>query len=118
MYDNNGDPFGFIHDGEEYYYIKNAQNDVTGITYGGGTVAANYSYDAWGRVEKITGDTRLARLNPIRYRSYYYDLETEWYYLNTRYYSPEMCRFYQFKRLRVLIDGRRYFSCHVAVLAK
>ena len=93
MYDNNGDPFGFIHDGEEYYYIKNAQNDVTGITYGGGTVAANYSYDAWGRVEKITGDTRLARLNPIRYRSYYYDTETEWYYLNTRYYSPEMCRF-------------------------
>ena len=93
MYDNNGDPFGFIHDGEEYYYIKNAQNDVTGITYGGGTVAAKYSYDAWGRVEKITGDTRVARLNPIRYRSYYYDTETEWYYLNNRYYSPEMCRF-------------------------
>ena len=30
---------------------------------------------------------------PIRYRSYYYDSETEWYFLNTRYYSPELCRF-------------------------
>ena len=36
---------------------------------------------------------RLAHINPILYRSYYYDKETGWYYLNTRYYSPDMCRF-------------------------
>ena len=93
MYDNNGDPFGFIYNGTEYYYIKNAQNDVTAIASADGTVIANYYYDSWGKLTEITGDTEIAELNPIRYRSYYYDSETEWYYLNTRYYSPELCRF-------------------------
>ena len=36
---------------------------------------------------------KIANLNPILYRSYYYDKETEWYYLKSRYYSPDMCRF-------------------------
>ncbi len=93
MYDNNGDPFGFICNGTEYYYIKNAQNDVTAIASADGTIIANYYYDSWGKLAEITGDTEIAELNPIRYRSYYYDSETEWYYLNTRYYSPELCRF-------------------------
>ena len=93
MYDNNGDPFGFIYNGTEYYYIKNAQNDVTAIASADGTIIANYYYDSWGKLAEITGDTEIAELNPIRYRSYYYDSETEWYYLNTRYYSPELCRF-------------------------
>ena len=93
MYDNNGDAFGFICNGTEYYYIKNAQNDVTAIASADGTVIANYYYDSWGKLTEITGDTEIAELNPIRYRSYYYDSETEWYYLNTRYYSPELCGF-------------------------
>ena len=93
MYDNNGDAFGFIYNGTEYYYIKNAQNDVTAIASADGTIIANYYYDSWGKLTEITGDTEIAELNPIRYRSYYYDSETEWYYLNTRYYSPELCRF-------------------------
>ena len=93
MYDNNSDIFGFILNGTEYYYIKNAQNDVTAIADESGNVLANYAYDAWGKVTEITGNTALAEQNPIRYRSYYYDFETEWYFLNTRYYSPDMCRF-------------------------
>ena len=93
MYDNNGDIFGFIDGGTEYYYVKNAQNDVTAIANADGTVIANYYYDSWGKLIEITGDTAIAELNPIRYRSYYYDSETEWYFLNSRYYSPELCRF-------------------------
>ena len=31
MYDNNGDAFGFTYNGEEYYYIKNVQNDLVAI---------------------------------------------------------------------------------------
>ena len=93
MYDNNGDIFGFIDGGTEYYYVKNAQNDVTAIASADGTIIANYYYDSWGQITEITGDTAIAELNPIRYRSYYYDSETEWYFLNTRYYSPELCRF-------------------------
>jgi len=35
----------------------------------------------------------VANLNPIRYRGYYYDTETGYYFLQTRYYSPEWRRF-------------------------
>ena len=37
--------------------------------------------------------TNIANINPIRYRSYYYDKETNLYYLNTRYYDPDTMRF-------------------------
>ena len=93
MYDNNGDAFGFIYNGEEYYYIKNVQNDIVAIADKNGTVVANYYYDAWGNVTRITGNTALAQTNPLRYRSYYYDSETGYYHLKSRYYSPEVGRF-------------------------
>ena len=35
----------------------------------------------------------IARLNPIRYRGYYYDTETGLYYLKTRYYDSSVGRF-------------------------
>ena len=35
----------------------------------------------------------LANANPIRYRGYYYDVETGYYFLQTRYYNPEWHRF-------------------------
>lgn len=43
---HNGDAFGFIYNGEEYYYIKNVQNDIVAIADKNGTVVANYYYDA------------------------------------------------------------------------
>ena len=105
MYDNNGDPFGFVYSGTEYYYVKNAQNDVTAIASADGTIIANYYYDPWGRLIELTGDSAIAYLNPIRYRSYYYDSETELYYLNTRYYSPDLCRFMSSDNLVITVGG-------------
>ncbi len=55
-----------------------------------------YKYDAWGNVITEVIDEAhagIAELNPFRYRSYYYDRETNLYYLNTRYYDPETGRF-------------------------
>ena len=37
--------------------------------------------------------SHIANINPFRYRSYYYDNETGLYYLNKRYYNPELERF-------------------------
>ena len=37
--------------------------------------------------------TTLGANQPFRYRGYVYDTETGWYYLQSRYYSPETCRF-------------------------
>ena len=37
--------------------------------------------------------THIGRVNPFRYRGYYYDEETNLYYLQSRYYDPEIRRF-------------------------
>ena len=55
------------------------------------TCVASYSYDAWGNIISKSGV--LADVNPFRYRSYYYDAETWFYYLQSRYYDPQICRF-------------------------
>ena len=49
------------------------------------------TYAARGNVINKSGT--MADVNPIRYRGYYYDSETGFYYLNTRYYDPEIRRF-------------------------
>ena len=91
MYDDNGDAFGFKYNGTEYYYVRNAQNDITAVLDANQNIVASYVYDAWGQILSSTGD--MADINPLRYRGYYYDTETGYYYLNSRYYSPELCRF-------------------------
>ena len=47
--------------------------------------------DASGNV--ISDSSNIANANPYRYRGYYYDAETGLYYLQSRYYNPEMGRF-------------------------
>ena len=77
-----------------YYYRKNAQGDVTAIYDAAGTRLAEYAYDAFGNCTIIYGSTAgIAGVNPIRYRSYYFDRETGLYYLNARYYNPQWRRF-------------------------
>lgn len=93
-YDNNGEYFGFRYNNAEYYYLRNGQNDVTGIVDSTGVVVVKYSYDAWGKQlsvtdgagNPITNADHVGIINPIRYRGYYYETETGYYYLNSRYY--------------------------------
>ena len=42
---------------------------------------------------EVTSTTHIGYINPIRYRGYYYDVETELYYLQQRYYDAEIGRF-------------------------
>ena len=65
-----------------------------------GTIVVQYWYDAWGNHKvvdangnEITSSNHLGNLNPFRYRGYYYDAETGLYFLQTRYYDPEVGRF-------------------------
>ena len=86
---------GLYYNGTPYYYLKNMQGDVVGILDSTGTQVVAYSYDAWGAPLSVTGtlaDT-LGQLNPFRYRSYYYDTETGFYYVSSRYYNPEVGRY-------------------------
>ena len=75
----------------EYFYRKNLQGDVIGIVDSAGASVAAYRYDAWGQILDASGT--MASVNPIRYRGYYYDGESGFYYLQSRYYDPAIGRF-------------------------
>ena len=86
---------GLKHDGVAYYFYKNPQGDVIAITDDAGVTVARYTYDAWGKCTIVSDNSGvgIATINPFRYRSYYYDTETELYYLQSRYYDPAVGRF-------------------------
>ena len=99
VYDESGKPFALKYSTngtsfQTYYYVLNLQGDVVklihyipGFEY---ESVATYEYDAWGNV---SSSGRLAEINPLRYRGYYYDNETGFYYLQSRYYDPANRRF-------------------------
>ena len=77
-----------------YYFDRNALGDVEAIYDLYGNLKVKYLYDAYGNctVSSETIDQVLARVNPIRYRGYYYDVETGLFWISSRYYSPEWGR--------------------------
>ena len=97
IYDNQGLPFALNYSTNNgssfttYYYVLNLQGDVVKLVDGGGTSVASYAYDAWGNILSSSGSK--AEINPLRYRGYYYDTETGFYYLQSRYYDPVTHRF-------------------------
>ena len=98
VYDDGNQPFAMIYkhgsEAELYYYLVNAQGDVAAILDSSGTMVASYNYGAWGSCTVYnSSDAAIGDLNPLRYRSYYYDAETGFYYLQSRYYDPAICRF-------------------------
>ena len=101
IYDESGRPFALNYSADggssftTYYYILNLQGDVVkliryipGFEY---EEVASYEYDAWGNILSQSGS--MAEKNPLRYRGYYYDNETGFYYLQSRYYDPTLRRF-------------------------
>jgi len=88
--------------GEEtgYFFTRNLQGDIIGVYRSSDSKqVGSYEYDLWGRIVSITEaeegiDTEgILDKNPLRYRGYYYDAETGFYYLNARYYDPQIRRF-------------------------
>nr|WP_288664256.1 RHS repeat-associated core domain-containing protein [uncultured Dorea sp.] len=94
LYDDKGNVFALEYEGSLYFYRLNLQGDVLGIINSDGKEVVTYSYDSWGRLLTTNDNSGigLAVKNPFRYRSYYYDEETGFYYLNERYYDPEVKR--------------------------
>ena len=94
-YDPAGRPVSISDGNTRYYYVLNQQGDVVGLMNGNKKLVVEYIYDAWGRLISTTGTlaTTLGTNNPLRYRGYVYDTETALYYLQSRYYNPEMGRF-------------------------
>ena len=110
VYDASGTAYGisaFVTDAlgtttqYNYYYMHNLQGDVIGLWHQYLGPVCYYAYDAWGKLlsvtdasgNAITDQSHIAHINPIRYRGYYYDTESGLYYLQSRYYDPEVGRF-------------------------
>ena len=105
-YDANGAPVSMAYRSTAagspmyYYYGLNSRGDVVALYNSTGTLTAKYSYDAYGKLlgitnasgSAITAKYAPATLNPLRYRGYIYDNETGFYYVSSRYYDPETCR--------------------------
>ena len=99
IYDNSG-VLGVKYNNEQYFYRKDAQGNIIALLDEAGNVVVKYVYDAWGNHavldsegNNIIDDNHIGNINPFRYRGYYFDTETGFYYLQTRYYDPETGRF-------------------------
>ena len=105
LYDANGAPIGMQYrttsyaEGvfETYWFEKNLQGDIVAVYNDAGTLLVTYTYDAWGYLLSTqyynSGASTAVQYNPFRYRGYYRDSETGFYYLNSRYYDPNTGRF-------------------------
>ena len=90
LYDASG-VIGMIYNGAYYYFEKNLFGDVLKAYNVSGTSVASFQYDSYGNTLSESGS--MAEKIKFRYRGYYYDGETSFYYLQSRYYDPSICRF-------------------------
>ena len=88
LYDENKELYGYILNGNKYFLMKDAYENVLGLIDENGSIVAQYTYDAYGNLINKTGTV----YNPIRYKGYYYDSELEMFYCMNRYYVPKICR--------------------------
>lgn len=70
-----------------YQFLTNYRGDVLSIRDELDNEVGSYQYDAYGNILSIQG--KIAEENPIRYAGYYFDDESQNYYLLARYYNPE-----------------------------
>ena len=108
LYDENGSPMGLkyrtnayaANEYDYFFFEKNLQGDIVAVYNASGTKIGGYIYDAWGvcTTSVTSGNTTLENsivqsYNPFRYRGYYCDTQSGWYYLQSRYYNPYWGRF-------------------------
>ena len=111
FYDSYGDLLGFDLNGVKYYYVFNMTRDIIGILDSDGNQVVSYIYDSWGKLISTSGSLAesVGRQNPFWYAGYYYDQETGFYYIESRYYDPGTHRFLNADDTAILTDGNTEF---------
>ena len=94
LYDENGMLYGFIHNNAKYFYIRDTLKNILGIIDANGTCVVHYNYSAYGECIAVTGAmaSTVGEVNSFRYKGYYLDRETGFFYCKSRYYLPEWQR--------------------------
>lgn len=78
-----------------YIYRKNIFGDVTAVYNDDGILQCTYEYDAWGNHviydpdgKVVDGNSdNIGLINPIRYRGYYFDEDTEMTRISTKIFK-------------------------------
>ena len=111
FYDAQNRPAVVVYNGVPYAYVKSLQGDVIALLDGTGNVVVSYVYDAWGAPIGKSGSMAetLGTVQPFRYRGYVFDEETGVYYLRSRYYSYQSCRFLNADSL---LNWNLFLYCH------
>ena len=96
FYGVNGEVIGFTveKDGvSTYYYYLWDQRGIVGILDYEGKQVASYRLDGYGN--HTYAKDGIGKTNPIRYKGYYYDEETGYYWVSSRFYNPAWGRWIQ-----------------------
>jgi len=100
VYGLTGDVQGFIYNNKTYLYVKNLMGDIVAVIDEDGCGIAEIAYDIWGAPSFIIGPDGnnaifevVKKISPFTYRGYCYDIDTQLYYLQSRYYDPLIGRF-------------------------
>jgi len=80
-----------------YWYVVDGRGDVVALCNEAGVQLQAYRYDGWGRPLDNQSATfyQQAVPQPLGYRGYVYDVETQSYWLGVRQYDPLLRRFLQ-----------------------
>ena len=93
-YDEKGFVRSLTTGGNECFYLRDVTGNILGLINSDGNYVVKYSYDAWGVPQKtILIPCVAASENPFLYKGYFYDDETGFYYLKSRFYDPSLGRF-------------------------
>lgn len=112
LYDENGMLYGFIYDNAKYFYIRDTLQNILGIVDANGTTVVHYGYTAYGECKAITGSKKdtIGVINSFRYKGYYFDEETKFFYCKSRCYVPEWHRFINQDKSDVIVIASVTFS--------
>ena len=93
LYDENDQLYGFVlNKTTKYFYVRDILGNILGIVDSEGNLVVKYNYNAYGD-HYITGsNTEIGYINPFRYKGYYFDEESGFYYCKSRYYVVDWCR--------------------------
>lgn len=81
---------GFCYNDIEFIYERNILGDIIKIYNSEtGEIVGEYAYDGYGNQSIIEDVDGIATLNLFRYRGYFFDSESNLFYLNSRYYEIE-----------------------------
>ena len=110
---NGEDAYSFDETTQNLMKVATEGSGTYSISNDSGAAVVRYSYNGWGYETGHTTSTvtglRLYQYNCLKYRGYYHDTETGFYYLGSRYYDPVIGRFINPDTMDVLTAEHQNF---------